>query len=143
MLTEKKITHTLREHGYKLTPARRLLIEVIAGSHEHLTPAEIYEKAREKDSSVSLVTTYRTLDVLSRLGLICEVYTEDHARSYLIRRPLEHHHHLVCSECGTVLAFTGCDLSALEEKLAHETGFHIDSHRLEFSGKCRECQKKA
>lgn len=141
-LTEKRITHALREKGYKLTPARRLLIEVIAGSNEHLTPAEIYAKAREKDPGVSLVTIYRTLDVLSRLGFICEVYTGEHSRSYLIKRPLEHHHHLICSDCSRVLDFTGCDLFALEEKLIRKTGFCIDSHLLEFSGKCRACQKK-
>ena len=142
MLTEKRIAHVLRERGYKLTPARRHLIKVIAGSNAHLTPAELYEKAGGENSGISLVTIYRTLDMLSRLGLICEVYTEGHARSYLLSRPREHHHHLVCAECGTVLDFTGCDLETLEKKLSRETGFHIDSHRLEFSGKCRECQKK-
>ena len=141
-LTEKRVTQTVREQGYKLTPARRTLIGVIAGSSAHLTPAEIHARARRKDPGVSLVTTYRTLDMLSRLGFICEVYTEDRSRSYLIRSPLEHHHHLVCSGCGRVLDFTGCDLSVLEEKLARETGFHIDRHLLEFSGKCNSCQKK-
>ena len=141
-LTEKRITHALREKGYKLTPARRLLIEVIAGSNAHLTPAELFEKVRNKNSGVSLVTIYRTLEVLSRLGFICEVYAGEQSRSYLLRRPLEHHHHLICSECGTVLAFTDCDLSALEEKLTRKTGFRIDRHLLEFSGKCRTCQKK-
>ena len=139
---EKKVTRAIRDQGYKLTPARRSLIKVIAGSSSHLTPAEIYARARREDPALSLVTTYRTLDMLSRLGFICEVYTEDRSRSYLIRGPEEHHHHLVCSECGRVLDFTGCDLAALEEKLVKETGFHIDSHLLEFSGKCRACQKK-
>jgi len=142
MLTGKRIVHVLRGKGYKLTPARRYLIEVIAGSNTHLTPAEIFEKAGGKDSGVSLVTIYRTLEMLSRLGLICEVHSEGHARSYLLSRPPGHHHHLVCSECGAVLDFTGCDLETLEKKLSRETGFHIDSHLLEFSGKCRECQKK-
>jgi Fur family ferric uptake transcriptional regulator len=142
MLTEKRIVQVMHEKGFKLTPARRHLIEVIAGSTAHLTPSELYEKAGGKASGISLVTIYRTLDILSRLGFICEVYTEGHARSYLLRRPREHHHHLICSECGTVLDFTGCALSALEKKLAAETGFHIDSHLLEFSGKCRECQNK-
>ncbi len=139
---EKRIVQALRERGYKLTPARRALIEVIAESGVHLTPAEIYEKARARDSGVSLVTTYRTLEVLGHLGFICEVFTGDRSRSYLVRGSDEHHHHLICLECGRVLDFTGCDLSALEEKLAHETGFHIDHHLLEFSGKCQACQQK-
>jgi Fur family ferric uptake transcriptional regulator len=143
MLTEKGIIHALRERGYKLTPARRRLIETIAASSAHLTPAELFEKVGGEKSGVSLVTIYRTLEMLSRLGLICEVHSEGNARSYLLSRPLAHHHHLICSECGTVLDFTGCDLGTLEKKLASETGFRIDGHLLEFSGKCRECQKKS
>jgi Fur family ferric uptake transcriptional regulator len=139
---EKRVTQAVHEKGYKLTPARRALIGVIAESNSHLTPAEIYVRARHKDPDISLVTTYRTLDMLSRLGFICEVYTDDRSRSYLIRKQEKHHHHIVCSECGRVLDFTGCDLLALENKLAKETGFHIDSHLLEFVGKCRACQKK-
>jgi Fe2+ or Zn2+ uptake regulation protein len=69
-------------------------------------------------------------------------FPESRARSYLLHRLPVHHHHLICSGCGTVLDFTGCGLDALEKKLSRSTGFNIDNHRLEFSGKCRECQKK-
>jgi Fur family ferric uptake transcriptional regulator len=142
VLTEKRVIHNLHERGYKLTPARRRLIGVIAASTAYLTPTGLYEKAGGKASGISLVTIYRTLDILSRLGFICEVFTESRARSYLLHRLPVHHHHLICSGCGTVLDFTGCGLDALEKKLSRSTGFNIDNHRLEFSGKCRECQKK-
>jgi Fur family transcriptional regulator, ferric uptake regulator len=142
MLTEKRVIEAMHEHGYKLTPARRHLIGIIAGSNDHLTPAGLYARAGGKTSGMALVTIYRTLDMLSRLGFICEVFTEGHARSYLLHRAEGHHHHLICSGCGRVQDFTGCDLTALEKKLSRATGFTIDKHRLEFSGKCRECQQK-
>ncbi len=138
--TENKIVSLLRQRGYKLTPQRRQVISAIALSHEHLTPAAIYEKVQEQYPSIGRVTIYRTLDMLAELGLICEVHTEGSCRSYLLRRPSEHHHHLVCSDCGAVLDFTDCDLGELEQKLSQKTGFNIDNHLLEFSGHCPDCK---
>ena len=110
IISEKKITTILRQHGYKLTPQRRGVIRTIASTQDHLTPAAIYEKVHQEHPKIGLVTIYRTLEILTKLGLICEVHAGDNCRSYLIRRPSEHHHHLICSDCGTVIDFTDCDL---------------------------------
>ena len=131
----------LRQRGYKVTPQRRAVLNAIAHSHDHLTPAEIYEKMRQEHPGIGLVTIYRTLGILAELGLICEVHAGGSCRSYLLRRPSEHHHHLICSNCGKVVDFTGCDLEELEQRLSQDTGFEIESHLLEFLGRCRDCQK--
>jgi len=139
-LTERKLAAILRQHGYKLTPQRRRLLRVIALSHEHLTPAVLYERVRQEYPNIGLVTVYRTLEILSSLGLICEVRVAGNRRSYLMRRPSGHHHHLICSECGAVTDFTDCDLGELEQRLSQETGFKIKSHNLEFMGRCQKCR---
>jgi len=139
-LTENKIVTLLRRSGYKLTPQRRQVISAIALSNEHLTPTAIYEKVHERYPNIGRVTIYRTLDILTQLGLICEVHAEGSCHSYLLRRPAEHHHHLICSNCGRVVDFTDCDLSELEHKLSQKTGFDIGGHLLEFSGRCPDCQ---
>jgi Fur family ferric uptake transcriptional regulator len=140
-LTQNKIASILRQQGYKITPQRRAVLNTIALSHDHLTPAAIYKKVHEEHPGIGLVTVYRTLDILTELGLICEVHAEGNCRSYLMRRPSEHHHHLICSDCGTVTDFTDCDLSNLEQRLARETRFEIKGHLLEFTGRCHNCRK--
>ena len=142
-LTEKRIVAILKQEGYKLTPQRRAVLNVIACSEDHLTPAAIFDKVRQERHDIGLVTIYRTLDILNELGLICEVHSGGNGRSYLIRRPLGHHHHLICSDCGKVVDFTGCDLSKLEQRLSDETGFEIESHILEFAGRCQNCNNIA
>lgn len=139
---EKKIETVLRQRGYKITPQRRTILSAITRSHEHLTPAAIHERVCREYPGIGLVTIYRTLEILTRLGLICEVHAGDNCRSYLIRRPSEHHHHLICSDCGTVIDFTSCNLGRLERRLARETGFKINGHLLEFVGQCRNCCKE-
>jgi Fur family ferric uptake transcriptional regulator len=138
--TEKRIEQELRKHGYKVTQQRRVIISAIIDSHEHLTPAAMHERVLREDSSIGLVTIYRTIDILTELDFICEMHTGGNGRSYLIRSPAEHHHHLICSGCGKVIDFTDCDLERLEHRLAKENGFIIDSHLLEFLGQCRQCR---
>jgi Fur family ferric uptake transcriptional regulator len=140
---EKKVATILRQRGYRLTPQRRAVLKVIAGSRDHLTPGEIYQDVNKLYPTIGLVTVYRTLDMLAGLGLICEVHAAGSCRSYLLRRPSEHHHHLICSACGAVVDFTGCDLSELEQRLSRETGFEIEGHLLELFGRCQDCGKVA
>ena len=138
-VTENRIASLLRQRGYKLTSQRRQVINTIALSHEHLTPAALYAKVHQQHPNIGRVTIYRTLDMLSELGLICEVHAEGSCHSYLLRRPAEHHHHLICSGCGAVVDFTDCDLNELEHRLSRKTGFDINGHLLEFSGICPNC----
>jgi Fur family ferric uptake transcriptional regulator len=142
VFTRNKIASILKQHGYKITPQRRAVLNVISLSRDHLTPAAIYEKIHHEHPKVGLVTVYRTLDILADLGLICEVHAGGNCRSYLMRRPSEHHHHLICSDCGAVEDFTDCDLSKLEQRLSKETSFDIEGHLLEFTGRCRDCRKR-
>ncbi len=142
-MLNKRLPSALRRHGYKLTPQRRAVLRVLGVSQEHLTPAEIHDRVCQEHPNIGLVTIYRALKILTELGLICEVHAGGNCRRYLVRRQPGHHHHLICSACGTVVDFTDCDLSELGEKLSRETGFEIESHLLEFLGQCPRCRRKA
>jgi Fur family ferric uptake transcriptional regulator len=139
-LTANRIAGILRGHGYKLTPQRHAILKVIAGSSDHLTPEAIYQKVHLINPDIGLVTVYRTLDLLSEFNLVCRFHASDGCRSYMMRRPTEHHHHLVCSRCGKVVDFTDCSLSDLEQRLSRETRFDINGHLLEFYGLCPDCR---
>ncbi len=140
-LTERKIGTALHRHGYKLTSQRRAVIGAIINSRDHLTPARIYEKVNREHNDIGLVTVYRTLELLSRLGLVCELHAGGDCPTYTAANP-EHHHHLICSDCGRVVDFTGHNLEPLEKRLTLESGFKIQDHVLEFMGVCADCQYK-
>jgi Fe2+ or Zn2+ uptake regulation protein len=138
-LTANKIAGMLRQKGYRLTPQRHAVLKAVAGSHDHLTPSEIYALVRQEHPTIGLTTVYRVINLLSELKLICRVSLSGDSQSYLMRRPMEHHHHLVCSQCGRVVDFTNCDLSQLEQQLSRDTRFDIEGHILEVYGKCPDC----
>jgi len=139
-LTANRIAGILRQEGYKLTPQRHAVLKVIAASSDSLTPEDIHERARIHSPGIGLITVYRTLGLLSDLSLVCRLHAPDGCRGYMMRRPTEHHHHVVCSSCTKVVDFKGCGLSDLEQKLLDETGFDINGHLLEFYGLCPECR---
>ena len=137
----EEITARLRHAGHKVTPQRVAIIKAVLQSSELLTPAALTEKVRQVDPSIGEVTVYRTLNILSELGLVCVVHTGENTHRY-IGRPTGHHDHLICSECGRVVDFTGCNFGSLVKRLVSETGFSILDHRLDFFGRCRECTSK-
>ncbi len=141
LLSQEKTLSKLKRSGYKATSQRVAVLQAIAGSDEHLTPAALYHKVRLKHPRIGLVTIYRTLNTLARLGLICRVPTSQNEWGYVRSSP-QHHDHVICSGCGKVVDFTGCNLGALGHRLSRETGFTIEDHHLEFYGKCHECHHK-
>jgi len=140
-LTERKVLAVLRREGYKLTPQRRAVIRVVASSPDHLTPVTLFHRVRQEHPDIGLTTVYRTLEIMNRLGLVCELHTGNSYRSYTVTEP-EHHHHLICSKCQAVVVVADCGLQDMQRKIADETGFRIDHHLLEFIGICPACQKE-
>jgi Fur family ferric uptake transcriptional regulator len=140
-LTHKSIAATLRKKGYKLTPQRVAVIDTILSRNDHITAAQLHEQLHQTHPEIGLVTVYRTLQILHELGLICELHAIGNCPTYTVSNS-RHHHHLICSDCGKVVDFTGHNLASIETRLARESGFKIDNHVLEFVGVCHTCQER-
>lgn len=132
----------LHGSGRKATPQRISILEAIDGMQAQFTPQQLYERLQKKHPEIGLVTVYRTLNLLAESGLVCRMGYSGRSQSYA-SRPREHHHHLVCTGCNRVVDLASCGLLELEKKLAHDTGFAISDHHLEFEGLCRQCQTLA
>jgi Fur family transcriptional regulator, ferric uptake regulator len=131
----------LHENRRKLTRPRQVVLDIIVQAERHLTPAEIYRKAKIKYPHLGLTTVYRTLDLLIELGLVHRVHLADGCHSYAASVQT-HGHHLVCSVCGRAEEFSECDLDPLMQSLRAKTGYRIDVHLLELMGQCPSCQSK-
>lgn len=87
---------------------------------------------------VGRATVFRTIRLLQELDLICRVPLEDGSVRYQRSRG-EHHHHLICSSCGTVTEFSDPQLDALILDQASRRRFALDSHSMELYGRCAKC----
>lgn len=129
----------LHDHGYRLTGARRAVVETVAKSARALTPIEVYDMARKKYRALGLVTVYRTLEKLEELHLIQRVHQPMGCQAF-ISAGVGHQHLLLCQDCGQVAFFEGDDLDSLTKTIAKKTGYQINEHWLQLFGLCADCR---
>lgn len=132
--------HTLREHGYRLTSPREVVIDVLAEAQRALDATQIYDEARQAYPALGLVSVYRTLDILAELELIQRVHHNEGCHAY-IAEFTGHQHLLICKSCGRIEFFEGDDLDDLFARVARESGYRIDEHWLQLYGLCAECRQ--
>ncbi len=129
----------LSQLGYRLTAPRRAVVSVLQAAGAWLTPEAVHARAAKIYPRIGLVTVYRTLGLLTELELAQRVHLEGGCHGYALAE-VGHGHHLVCQRCHRVVAFSGCDIDGLVEKLETETGFRVEDHVLELVGVCPQCQ---
>jgi len=129
----------LQENGYRLTEARRAVVELIASAQRALSPLEVYDLARAQHPGLGLVSVYRTLEKLEELHLIQRVHQPRGCQAF-IAASRGHEHLLLCQRCGSFTFFDGDDLEPLIRSLARKTGYRIDEHWLQLFGLCRTCR---
>ena len=136
------IAERLRDVGQRYTDGRRDLVERIMAAPQPVTIPELLETQPRLPQS----SAYRNLAVLEQAGVVHRIVASgDFARFELAEDLTEHHHHLICSRCGSVEDFTAPD--ALERILGRavagiedEHGFAADRHRLDLIGLCADCR---
>lgn len=137
-LPTQQLVERLKFAGYKITPARLAVLQVIDDDHAHLNPSDVLEQAKQLYPKLGRATVYRTLELLTELGILRPIYMGESTPRFI--RAEGGHHHLVCNDCGEVIEFDECMAGDLTTVLQEQFGFEIGSHLLEFYGRCRDCR---
>ncbi len=135
----------LRSLGYRVTGPRRTIVDLVAAQRRQFTAGDLCRELATLAPSVGRATIFRTLDLLASAGLISRAAGEDGSHTYTVCVDCQagHHHHLVCSRCGLVVALEECPLGDQWPALAARSQFRVDGHRLEFFGLCAACAQQA
>jgi Fur family ferric uptake transcriptional regulator len=127
----------LKEHGFRITPQRQLVLEAV----EHLrhgTPEEILIEVQRTATGVNLSTVYRTLEVLEDVGLVTHAHIGHGPPTY--HAVDEHVHiHLVCDRCATVVSVPASTATEFVDRLESDYGFRTDISHVSVHGLCRAC----
>ena len=143
MASHTETLAAVRKGGRRVTAQRQIVLDVIETAEKHLDAETILQRAREKDANISLATVYRTLAVLTQMGLV--------DRSYLARtREREHfepvgapkHHHFTCVDCHQVIEFQSAGLSGMINQLQEELGIEVVHTSICIEGYCSTCKSK-
>lgn len=140
MSSQSSIVGALEEAGYRVTAPRRALAHLIADRAGHFTAEDLLAESRRRRLGVTRATVFRSLDVLADLGVVerLDLPTGDHA--FVACEPT-HHHHILCSSCGRSTGVADHGLERVAASIARETGYRVDTHRLELFGLCPDCQE--
>ncbi len=130
----------LRTHGFKLTGARRAIIEVLCASAAPFTAAELIAQLARRGVRADKTTVYREILFMRERGIVEPVEFGDRVKRYEFRDK-GHHHHLVCDGCGDIVDVPlENELAAAERAIERSTGYAIARHSLEFFGRCPSCR---
>lgn len=130
------------EEGIKATRQRAEILDIFLNSSGHKNLAQIHAQVAKMNPRIGYTTVYRTLKLLTRLGLAVQRKFADGETRYEPTREGTHHDHLICLECGKIIEFEDDAIESLQQRIARQHGFKIFHHRMELYGRCGHCAHK-
>lgn len=129
----------LRRRGFRATPQRLAILRILTAAGCHLTPLEVFQRARQAVPGMTEATVYRTLTFLTEQGMLMAAHVGSGQLVYEITGNA--HHHLICRLCGETHQIDHSLLEDLYNRFQEHTGYQIDSMHVTFFGLCPHCQK--
>ncbi len=127
---ETRLERLCVEHGMKMTDQRRIIARVLSVAEDHPDVEEVYRRATDKDSNISIATVYRTMKLFEDAGIV-ERHDFGDGRSRYEEASDDHHDHIINVKSGKVIEFHNEEIEALQEKIVAEHGLKLVDHRLE------------
>ena len=132
----------ISQEGLKATKQREEILTIFLNSSGHKSLAQIYAQVAKTNPKIGYTTVYRTLKLLTRLGLATQRKFADGETRYEPASEGSHHDHLICLDCGKIIEFEDQTLETLQNGIAQRHRFKISHHRMELYGQCEECHRK-
>jgi Fur family transcriptional regulator, ferric uptake regulator len=126
--------------GLRRSKPREWILEIFLGIERHVSIDELWAEVRKKYPSVGYATVYRTLKLFCEGGLCREIRFEDNTTRYEHLYEHEHHDHLICTRCGTMVEVRDDNIEKLQTKLMKHYGFLPEYHRMNLYGICKACR---
>jgi Fur family ferric uptake transcriptional regulator len=136
MYNLESVVQRLEEQRYRITPSRLAVVTAVLDLSGHFSVDDILGRVPE----VGRATVFRTMKLLSEIGVLCRVLLDDGSLRYRLSHRQDHHHHLVCVSCASVQDLDACIDPETLDDLARSTGYEIEGHWLEFFGRCAACR---
>jgi Fur family ferric uptake transcriptional regulator len=137
-----KLRTYLRENNLRFTTERVIILEEIFSSPSHFDAEQLFIQIRNKHKHISRATVYRTLDLLSQIGIVKKEHLGQGYASYELDLNVPHHDHMICVECGKVVEFVDEVIEKRQKEISEKYGMDMIRHQLQIFGRCKEHQKK-
>lgn len=140
----KSLKAELNERGWRMTPQREVILDAFKTLPEgnHLSAEDLYHHLQEHDHGISLSTIYRTLKLMSRMGILRELELAEGHKHYELNQPYpHHHHHLICVRCNKTIEFKNESVLKIGIKQSDREGYQLLDCQLTIHAICPTCQR--
>jgi Fur family ferric uptake transcriptional regulator len=137
-------THTdeaLKGAGFRSGGARAAVLDAMAEQSCCVSAQQLHQRVGEEGRAVGIASVYRVLDELVELRLVQRVDVGDGIARYEPAQPDgDHHHHVVCEDCGKVEPFEDPTLESAIARASKRLGFSVEAHEVVLRGECGDCR---
>lgn len=140
-MTFEYLVKQIKKSQGRITPQREIILHHLIDCQQTLlTVDDLLRMCQKENVHINMTTIYRNLEALEKMNLLYKLNI-DHTTSgfKLVCNNNAHHHHMICKSCGKVIAIDYCPMSPELIEKAHNSGFTITDHHLEFYGLCDSC----
>jgi Fur family ferric uptake transcriptional regulator len=124
----------------KMTKQRTAVADVLGEHNEFRSAQHLHDDLLTRGETVGLATVYRTLQALADARVVDVLRTDDGEALYRMCATREHHHHLVCRNCGATVEIDGPTVEQWASIVAGDHGFSDIAHTIELWGICANCR---
>jgi Fur family ferric uptake transcriptional regulator len=139
--TADSLKAELNARGWRLTPQREKILKIFQDlpEGEHLSAEELHERLEKNKEGISLSTIYRSVKLMSRMGILRELELAEGHKHYEIQQASpHHHHHVVCVQCNRTIEFKNDSILKQSLKQCEKEGFQLIDCQLTVTTICPE-----
>jgi Fur family transcriptional regulator, ferric uptake regulator len=133
------MSHSATSPPGRSTRQKRALAALLDDSSGFRSAQDLFTELRGRGENVGLTTVYNQLGALAEAGEVDAVRTESGEVLYRRCATANHHHHLVCRQCGRTIEIEGPEVEQWADRVAQAHGFADATHTVEVVGTCAEC----
>lgn len=132
---------SLRQHGFRVTPQRRVILKAIWDNGEHASLADVLAAVQAVDANISPATVYRAIELFIERGLVIATRIGNQT---VYEIASDHpHHHLICRVCGMDQKLDHARLRGLMDDIEQDYHFLVETEHLILLGLCAHCRPTA
>jgi Fur family ferric uptake transcriptional regulator len=136
---ESKYISDLRQKGFRITQARTAILELFENTKKPISASSIHSMLLRLGVNVNITTVYREIEFLVEKEILEKIPLKD-SELYYELKDREHHHHLLCTSCGTIEDIALKSEKKLLEEVQNSTKYSINRHNISFFGYCPKCK---
>lgn len=145
MYSSGSLKSELNSKGWRFTTQREVILELFQNLKQgnHLSAEDVYDLLDKREEKISLSTIYRTLKLMTRMGILRELeLAETHKHYELSTAAQNSHHHTVCAQCNMTIEFENSSIVKQASKQVEKAGLELIDCQLTIYAICPEAKRR-